>query len=462
MARKRIPPFETEITSLGKGGTGLGEAPDGRPVQVRLAPPGSRVLVLPQGLRKGVWQGKRLEMIRPPSPGQAPPCAVFGLCGGCSLQELPLAAQRDARHGHAVRSMEALGAMAGPPVIASPEWAYRNKVELSWGTARFLSEEAHAAGQPIDGRFLGFHSPGRWDRVVDLDRCELVPDAMNAVIALARAHSLAEDAPLPWNPRTHQGFWRHLSIRRADATGEVLVTIDTGEGPAEAVAPLAEALLALALPGGGRVVGVRWLLNTGVADVARGEELRLWGRGYVEEHLGPVRFHLSGEAFFQSSTQGAVALYDTIASALGPVRGHLLDLYSGIGSIGLYLADRFDAITGVEEVAAAVEDARANAALNGVPATFLLGKVEEQLQVLDGTAQAIVVDPPRAGLHPKVARALAQVRAEVLIYVACNPASLARDAPLLAEGGWRADGVWTVDLFPQTGHMEAVARFVRE
>lgn len=462
MTRKHIPPFETDITALGKGGVGMGTAPDGRPVQVKLAPPGARVLVLPQGFQKGIWQGKRLEMITPPPAAQAPRCATFGLCGGCALQEIPYEAQVAARHAHALHSVGPIEATIHPPVLGSEPWGYRNKVELSWGSARYLSEAEHAAGLPIDGRFLGFHAPGRWDRVVDTEACAIISTSMNAVLEIARAHSLTEDAPPCWNPRKHEGFWRHLAIRRAVATGELLVAIDTAAGLETALSALAEALLAAALPEGERVVGVQWLLNEGVADVARGTLQRTWGRPYIVERLGETGFHLSSGSFFQSSTRGAAALYDTVSQALGPRGGHLLDLYSGIGTISLYLAEGYAQITGIEEVPDAVNDAQANAALNGVQATYILGKVEAHLGVLATPVDAIVVDPPRAGLHPAVAAALAKVVAKTLIYVACNPASLARDLPLLAAGGWRATDLWTVDLFPQTGHMEAVLRLVKD
>ncbi|MEM6929032.1 MAG: methyltransferase domain-containing protein, partial [Myxococcota bacterium] len=224
------------------------------------------------------------------------------------------------------------------------------------------------------------------------------------------------------------------------------------EGP---VAALADALA-------GQVAGVQWHVNDGVADVARGTVARTWGRPFLVERLGDLSVRVSPTSFLQTNTAGCVVLYDTIGEAVG--RGTtLLDLYCGAGSIGLYLADRFTRIVGVEEVEAAVTDARINAEDNGIAATFTAAKVEDTLQAIEGGDDVhIVVDPPRAGLHPKVARRLAETEVPVLIYVACHPGSLGRDAAVLREGGFRATDVWPVDLFPQTGHLELVARFVRD
>jgi len=471
MGRRRRwqPPFEMEVTALGPRATGLGEAADGRTAVVRGAAPGSRVLVRVTGRKKGVWQGRRVRTIRPAAAGATPPCPVFGLCGGCALQELDGDAQRAAK-ADLVRRLVAPGeeVRVHPVRGGTALYGYRNKVELSFGPRRYLDDESHAAGASIDGRFLGFRAPGRFDRVVDTDRCWLVDEGANTLLGIVREHALHGDAPPPWCNREHVGFWRHLILRSGQRTGERLVVLVTG--PVEphpqadaCVEALAQALQGAALADGSSVVGVVWWVEAGVADVARGDLRRQWGRDGLTEQLGEgpdaVRCRLSARAFFQTNTLGAEVLYDTVGEALSG-QGTLLDLYCGTGAIGLYLGRRFARVLGVEEVASAVEDARANAALNGVQGTWRVAKVEQDLEALvDGDEVSVVVDPPRAGLHPKVAKRLASIRARELVYVACNPASLGRDAALLAPG-WRMTDLWTVDLFPQTGHVEAVARFV--
>ena len=466
--RRRIEPFETAITHLAKGGVGVGVAPDGRPVHVRFAPPGFSVRVGPRGLRKGTWQGARIGTTHTPEHAIAPSCPVFGLCGGCSLQELPLAIQRGHKHDLAMAQITAsmpIEGVAVHPVRGDDEaYAYRNKVELSFGTSRYLSEEDHRAGHAIDGRFIGMHAPGRFDRVVDTDRCALVSERANAVLGAVREVALGDDSPAPRNPRTHEGFWRHLLIREGFATGSLLVALFTTSptGEAEAAVERTVARIRDAVP---EVAGVLWLVNDEVADVARGTLRQTWGEAQLTERLGEVAFELSHRSFFQTSTRGAEILYDTIREAIGPNPAPVLyDLYCGIGSIGLYLQDAFDTVIGIEEVEAAVHDARQNAERNGLTScTYRAARVEDALDLLprEPGRHVLVVDPPRAGLHPKVARALAQAPGDLLIYVACNPASLGRDGAVLAEGGWTLTDLWTVDLFPQTGHIEVVGRFVR-
>jgi 23S rRNA (uracil1939-C5)-methyltransferase len=211
------------------------------------------------------------------------------------------------------------------------------------------------------------------------------------------------------------------------------------------------------------VLGIHWYLNDGVADVARGSLEQNWGRSTLLMELDQRRFELAPLAFFQTNTKAAEVLYDVIGAALGTGHTRLLDLYCGTGSIGIYLAHHADEVVGIELVADAIDNARANAEANGVAATYQVGKVEDALHALTGgPGVAAIVDPPRVGLHPKVTKALAQADLEVLIYVACNAASLGRDRVVLEEGGWRLENCWAVDLFPQTGHLEVVGRFVRD
>ena len=468
MARRRLPPFEIEIDTLAPRGLGEGMAPDGHRMRVRNGVPGARVHVVPAGRRKGIWTGRKVRTVRPPAEGVVPGCAVFDRCGGCQLQELGLSAQRRHKHEMALGMVRAgLGTDLDGVVVhevqgADAAYGYRNRIELSFGVRRWLTEADQVAGLPHGGRFVGMHPPGRFDRIVDSERCELASDGMNRVLAIVREHALHEEAPPPRDVRTHEGFWRHVRVRESVGADERLLTLFTTSPRSDAddawVERVAEAALA-------EVVGVVWCVDDGVADVARGDVRRVWGRDHLVEHLtlpGDTttrHFRLSPSSFFQTNTHGAEVLYGCIAEAVG-AGGTLLDLYCGTGSIGIALADRVERVIGVEEVASAVEDAGRNAAANGVEATYQCAKVEDVVHELPLDAR-IVVDPPRAGLHPRVAKALAGAQAEALVYVACHPASLGRDAAILAEGGWRLTELWTVDLFPQTGHIEMVGRFER-
>ena len=465
MARRRIPPFETEIRSLGPKGVGQGATSDGRPVYVRGAPVGARVRVRVFKRKKGTVHARREALIRPAPGAVIPRCAQFGLCGGCTLQEMSLADQREAKTAQALQDLGPISehVTVHPTTGAGDGYGYRNKVELSFGVRRYLREADHLAGLPIDGRFLGFHAAGRFDRVVDAPRCELISEAMNQVLATVRTQTLESDVLGPYDNRAHDGFWRHLVLREGQRTGEILVGLTTRTGPPDAESAVESVANALLQSDTSPVVGVVWTIQDGVADVATGETRRVWGSPHLRERLGSLEFQISLASFFQTSTPAAEELYNRIGDAMG-AGGTLVDLYAGAGSIGLFHAHRFERLIGWEENVAAVEDARRNAEQNHIPnATFVATKVEQHLGALKEIPgpRTIVVDPPRAGLHPKATLAIAQADADVLIYVSCKASSLGRDRPVLEDGGWVLTDVWPVDLFPQTGHLELVARFHR-
>jgi 23S rRNA (uracil1939-C5)-methyltransferase len=444
---------EVEIEALAERGVGYGRIADGTIVRVRGGAPGSRVLALPGKRRRGVSEAVKLGVVRPAAGRADPACPQFGLCGGCALQELGLSAQRAAKEALALGLVGDTADLRVHPIRgADAAYGYRNKLELAFGGRAWLSEADRYL--PNEGRFLGFHAPGRFDRVVDAPTCALAGPRAAAAIRAVRAVALRPEAPPPWDPRAHTGFWRHLVLRESAAG--LLAGIGTAPPAPDQVAWGEAALAAL----DGIADGAVWLENAGLADVARGEVRARRGVATLEQRLAGVSFRLSLESFFQTNTAAAEVLVATVGEALGDARGTLADLYCGVGTLGLALAPRFDRIVGIEEVPAAIADARANAAAAGIAAELHVGRVEDLLDLIPADA-ALVVDPPRAGLHPRVAAALAAAPGRVLVYVACNAASLGRDRALLAAGGWRATDLWTVDLFPQTGHVEAVMRFVR-
>ena len=420
---------------------------------VRGAPIGARVRA--RVGRKNT--ARRIEILEAAPDAIVPSCPVFGACGGCQLQEMPLATQREAKREMVSRLV---GMESAPARGAEQAYAYRNKLELSWGQRRWVPEEVKDTAEK-EGHFLGFHPPGWFSRIVNLEGCPLGTPAMNRVIAAVQALDLAP----AWNTHSHTGTWRHLVLRDGGTPtdAQVLVTLVTSsDATEEQVAKVSGHLAALE-----GVVGVLWVVNDGAAEVATGE-LRavLHGRAHLEVELGGVQLHLPHDAFFQVNTAGAQVLLETIAEALSVVEKQpsttLVDLYCGGGAIGLALAEGHGRVVGVELNPSSIALAQANADRLGIThSTWVAGAVGHVLQELDlGEHRHLVVDPPRAGLHPKVARHLAQTEGEVLIYVACNPASLARDREILEAGRWKLDALWTVDLFPQTQHCEAVARFL--
>lgn len=431
-----------------------GLAPSGKRLTVRTGGVGATLLVRPSS----GGDARRLELLSPAPDAVAPGCPLFGTCGGCQLQEMPLEAQR--LHKAELVSRQ-VGFPSEPAVGGGAAYGYRNKLELSFGNRRFVTDAERDAGatEGEAGDFLGFHPPGFFGRIVSVPRCPLGSDRMNHLLQWISAEGLGP----AWDTVAHTGLWRHVVLRQDDEG--VLVTLVTSTEAEEApLAALAERLMAAG------AAGVLWVAHDRLAEVASGE-LRavLAGRSTLRQRLGGARLELPFDAFFQVNSEGAEVLLQTIGDALwGPggqgQGGALLDLYCGVGAIGLGLAPRRGgaAVIGVELHEGAIAVARRNASALGVAGTWLAGAVEDVLPTLswEGPTE-IVVDPPRAGLHPKAAKFLADLDGRTLVYVACNPASLGRDRVILEAGGWRLDRLSTVDLFPQTRHVEAVGRFVR-
>lgn len=436
-------PIELTLDHLEPKGVG-GVDQAGRGWRVRNAPVGAVVSAWPG--RKG--SARRLEILTPAPDQVSPPCPVFGLCGGCQLQEMPLSSQRI----HKQKMVEELLEHPSAPIRgADPAYGYRNKIELSFGTQRYLPE-AEKDGER-HGDFLGFHPPGWFSRIVPVPHCAIASERINTVI-----ETVQSALPTPaWNNVEHTGAWRHLVIREGE---EILVSLVTSSTVDEAQVEQVGQRLAN-IDGVG---GVLWICTDRLSDVAQGEVKRvLHGTPELTMRTGAIDMRLPHDAFFQVNTAGAAVLFDTIREALGENKAPtLLDLYCGVGAIGLAMAEDYEKVIGIELLESAVECATANAERLGLSGEWFAGKVEEVLPTLklDGPRH-VVVDPPRAGLHPKSASFLAQMSGDVLVYVACSPKALARDRILLEEGGWRMDGLWTVDLFPQTLHIEAIARFIR-
>ena len=412
-----------------------------------------RVWASPVGAVVSAWPGRkhtaRRIAIETPSPDAVEPvCSLFGLCGGCQYQEMPLATQRREKQAMVERLV---GHPSAPVRGHAQGYGYRNKLELSFGVRRYLPED-DKEGQS-EGDWLGFHPPGWFSKIVPVPSCPLASDGINAAIAQIQDAKLSP----AWNNQDHTGHWRHVVCREGDHVVVNLVTHpDTDPST---VAAVAEQLLETERAG-----GVIWTVTDRLSDVAAGETRQVWGDPTVSLQMGGVKLALPHEAFFQVNTEGAKVLFETIAEALGD--GHdatLLDLYCGVGAIGMIVGRQHRSILGVEIVESAVDVARENAAANGIEGRWLAGKVEDVLTELDiDGPRHVIVDPPRAGLHPKVAQYLAGYAADRLVYVACSPASLARDREVLESGGWRLESLWTIDLFPQTPHVEAVARFTKD
>ena len=390
---------------------------------------------------------------RPVAARIEPPCPVYRTCGGCQLQDVAYPDQILLKREHLRRLITPLAPTLDVDVMPSEEpWRYRNKAELSFG-------------QDSGRLILGYHAAGSFARIVDLDDCLLLPEPMMAVAREARRLA-ARTQLAAYEQRTHAGFFRHL-VLRSNRAGQVLVVLVTAQGERAPVQAIADELMA-SQPS---VAGVSWGVSQRVADVALPEQLiPLGGRGALEERIGPFALRIQPLTFLQPNLRQAEQFYTTLAGwARGSVSGCAWDLYCGIGVVGLYLHERYRTIYGIESVPESVALARANAEANGVRnLEFHLGAAEAVLAsrrfwLLEAKPELVVVDPPRAGLQPSVVAAILSARPQQIIYVSCNPDSLARDLEPLLRGfpRYRLARVMGFDCFPQTRHLEALALLER-
>ncbi len=462
------------IERLAFGGKGVARV-EGYAVFVEGGLPGQEVLATVVK-RKRAYAEARIEREIAPAPDQVTPrCEHFGVCGGCVLQHLSYEAQLEAKRGHVRDALVRLGGFpegtpAVEPTLPSPDpFEYRNKMEFSFSPTRWLtSDELGTEAAETDRFGLGLHVRRRFDRVVNVNRCHLVPEPASEILRRVREVSRRSDLP-PYSTRTHTGFWRFLVLRDGVNTGERMAHIITHQAPpgsprARAVEAVADALAAPEF-------GITSLLHgttTRKASVAFCEEVRpLRGEPVITERLLGETFEIGPNTFFQTNTRGAEALFrQALDRGAFTPEDTVWDLYCGVGALSLPLARKVRRVVGMELVVESVAAARRNAKRNGVEnAEFLVGDIRALLAdpELRRTLapDAVVLDPPREGIHADVAAALIDLAPGRIVYVSCNPATLARDLALFAAGGYRPEPVLPVDMFPHTAHVECVTALRR-
>ena len=459
------------IEKLAFGGKALGRV-DGFVVFVDHAVPGQRVRVRITRKKSRFAEAEVVQLLTQ-SPAYAPPfCPHFGLCGGCQWQDV---AYEEQLHWKKIQVQECLQHLAGltpgdilPPVASPDQRYYRNKMEFTFAPRPWLQSFDPGARNRADGGAvaLGLHVGAAFDRIFNLEHCFLQSPQSTAMVQEVRRWC-GHSGLAAYNTHTHRGFWRFLVVREGKRTAQTLVhLITTDQGDPAAVEALAAHLVA-------RFPAITSLVHSRrqtKAQVAIGESSRtLWGPGYIEEQLGDLRLRISANSFLQTNTAAAEGLYNAI-SRLGEFSGDetVWDLYCGAGSIALHLASQVRRVVGFELVPAAVNDAYTNSRLNGLEnCQFLAGDLKERLRETlraGGHPQprpdVVITDPPRTGMHPQVVQALREIAPRRIIYVSCNPATLARDLALLQDH-YDILPIQPFDLFPHTAHIECVARLDR-
>lgn len=458
--KKKVIP-KVEITGIADKGRAVGRDAGGQVIFVDGVVPGDVLDVLAYNKKKGVLFGVPQHFHRYSPDRREPFCAHFEVCGGCKWQHLSYEAQLHHKQlvvENAMQRIAKVNVEEFSPILGTAATTYyRNKLEFSFSSKRWLTPEEIDSGISNEVDVLGFHAPGAYDKVVDIHHCWLQPDPSNEIRNAARA--LAHQQGLPFfDARANEGFLRNMIVRTS-SLGEVMVILSFYEKDMDRIRPYLDGLLA-------RVPGVTTMIycinpkpNDSMYDL---EMITYAGKGYIEEQLKHVRFRIGPKSFFQTNPRQSEALYD-IAVDFAGLQGHenVYDLYTGIGSIALYVAGSCRQVVGIEEIEAAIDDARVNARINGIGnATFYAGDVKNiltpEFAQQHGRPDVLITDPPRAGMHPKVVDMLLHLNSPRLVYVSCNPATQARDLQLLSER-YVVRRVRPVDMFPHTHHVESVA-----
>ena len=395
-----------------------------------------------------------------------PVCNSFSVCGGCKWQDFDYQQQLLFKHKIVSDCLVRIGKLDLPEIAsvlpADPIWFYRNKLEFTFSSNRWLTgEELQSEGEIANRNALGFHIPGMFDKVLDIERCYLQPDPSNAIRTAIRDFALQENMPF-YDLRKHQGYLRTLVVRTS-STGEVMVIVSfQHENTA-----LREKLLNYVWKRFPEISSLMYVINPKLNDTFTDLEVNLYkGAPHIMEEMEGLKFKVGPKSFYQTNSHQAYQLYKIIREFAGLTgREIVYDLYTGTGTIANFLAQKAKKVVGIECIHEAIEDATYNSAINGIRNTsFFAGDMKDvfTMEFIQkyGTPDVVVLDPPRAGIHPKVVDALLLIMPKRVVYVSCNPSSQARDIALMQEF-YRIAAVQPVDMFPHTHHVENVVSLER-
>jgi 23S rRNA (uracil1939-C5)-methyltransferase len=448
---QRDQELELSIESLAFGGNGVARL-DGFVVFVRRGLPGDTVKAHVTKVQRRHAEAVATEILKPGPVRVDAPCAHYPECGGCRFQDLAYDAQVATKHQWVADSLQRIAGLTDAPleeiVPAASQFHYRNKMEYSFT-------------QLEDGPTLGLHKAGRWDEVLQIDKCWITSDVGNAIRNTMREWA-REEKLIAYDQETHEGYLRHLMIREGRNTGQALVQLVTNRGERFDRERLIEVLTQIP-----EVKSIHWSINEGVSETTELPTELIWGEDAIEEEIGGLRFRVRPNAFLQTNTEMAERLY-AIAREFAGLTGKetVYDLYCGIGTIGLSMAKDAMTVWGIEiseeSVACAIENQELNAIGNTAFFAGNVGEVLADLRTRAGDPDVVVVDPPRAGLAGKALKRLGEIAAPRIVYVSCNPTTLAGDLKRLSDDyGYRLVRARPVDMFPHTPHVECVALLER-
>lgn len=427
--------------------------------------PGDKVLAQITKIRKAYAEARVKDLFTKSSLRTEPKCKFFGICGGCKAQDLIYPQQTKFKEEQVKEIFERIGGIKDfelLPVIPSDKiYYYRNKMEFSFAVKRWLSEYEISSKQEIaDKDFaVGLHIPGLYDKVLDIDDCRLQSELSNGILNFTRDFFKSRGTTI-FTIQNHTGYLRNLIIRQSNFHNEVMVNLVTSEENEELFAEYKDSLLKKF----NEVTTVVNNINLKKSLVATGDyEIVFHGPGYIYDSIGKWKFRISANSFFQTNTLQAEKLYQTALEFAGFSGSEIVyDLYSGAGTIPIFISDHVKYIYGFESVEPAIADAKVNIELNDVknfePLTADLNKSflpkisERNIPKPD----LIIADPPRSGMNPKTVNDILNLKPQKIVYISCNPATQARDIKLLCDGGYKLIKARPVDMFPHTYHIENV------
>lgn len=465
MARKRkeLPLLtNVEISDVAAEGNSLARVND-MVVFIPFGAPGDIVDVQLTKKKKSYAEGRIENLVKPSNIRVSPRCDHFTICGGCRWQHLPYEFQLRCKQQQVQDALQRIAKIPVPeinPILGSENiWEYRNKMEYTFSNKCWLTYEQMRSGEEFtDRNAAGFHIPGAFDKVLDINKCHLQDDFTNRLRLFIKQYGKDNGFSF-YDLRAQCGLLRTLMIRIA-STGEIMVVMVFGEDDAEKINDLMNAIRSK-FP---EITSLLYVINTKVNDTIGDQNILVHsGKAYIDEEMEGLKFRVGPKSFYQTNSRQAYTLYK-VTREFAELTGNELvyDLYTGTGTIANFVAKRASKVIGIEYVPEAIEDAKINSQINNIDNTiFYAGDMKNVLTdefiAEHGQPDVMIVDPPRAGMHEDVVNVILNAEPRRIVYVSCNPATQARDLALL-DGKYRVDAIQPVDMFPHTQHVENVVK----
>ena len=462
MRKKKIVE-SIEIIDIADRGKSLGKTEDGKVIFVNGPVPGDVVDILLLRKRKGIFNGVVKEYKSYSKDRVEPVCSHFENCGGCKWQHLSYNKQLEYKEKQvrdAFTRIAKVDIIETFPIVGGEKTEYyRNKLEFSFSNKRWLTDDEIKSDENFgETSVLGFHAPGSFDKIIDIEHCYLQDSPSNEIRNFVRDFTIKNKYKY-WDARTHIGFMRNMIVRTS-SLGQTMVLVSFSKNDKEKINSLLDALISQ-FP---EITSLNYVINGKVNDTIWDLKVEnYFGKENIREKLEDIEFIISPKSFFQTNTFQSKVLYD-IAVDFANMKGNenVLDLYTGIGSIGLYIAKNAKKVVGIEVVPEAIIDAKLNAKLNNIAnAEFLVGDVKDVLNESFDKPDIIFVDPPRAGMHKDVIETLIKIAPEKIVYISCNPSTQARDVAMMSDT-YEVRKSQAVDMFPHTHHIENVVLLLRK